>query len=272
MLIENFEISSNACSTVEHFSGSGSGTETYDFDNHNRIMRSKHSAIQIRVRMHTHTWAMFSLLLFFGCHFHLFMLLLSISRAWIRYSSAGSSSLAKQRTSHGARAYCECVCVSVAMPSACVHMSVCVYDSFTRARVYACWANAMVCYTFCRTFLRLRYSDYLYESLKSVTLDWNARAYTISISKENKASEQEKKGKKFFWQNAKFYDKTFFEYGLQHSAYLFNFLHRVSLYAKAIKETTNSLPYSTRENTRENSIKIRSESKNKILNSVDTNY
>lgn len=57
------------------------------------------------------------LLFFFGCHFHLLMLLLllSISRAWIRYSSVGSSSLANQRTSHGARTHCKCVSVGMVL-------------------------------------------------------------------------------------------------------------------------------------------------------------
>lgn len=71
-------------------------------------------------------------------------------------------------------------------------------DSFTRVRVYVCWANAMVCYTFCRTFLRLRYSDYLYESLKSVTLDWNARAYTIITSRKKTKPARKRKEKKSF--------------------------------------------------------------------------
>lgn len=74
---------------------------------------------------HSHSDDVFSLLIFFGCHFHLFMLLLSISRAWIRYTSAGSGSLAEQRTSHGARATCKCVSVGKVCSSACVHMSVC---------------------------------------------------------------------------------------------------------------------------------------------------
>lgn len=67
-----------------------SGTETYDFDNHNRIKRSKHKCAYTN----THTGTVFSL--------DFFVLLLSTSRACIRYSSTGSSSLANLRSSLGA--------------------------------------------------------------------------------------------------------------------------------------------------------------------------
>lgn len=53
--------------------------------------------------------------------------LLSISRAWIRYSTAGSSSLANQQTSLDARAYCIGVSVSVLCSSAYAFMY-CLYS------------------------------------------------------------------------------------------------------------------------------------------------
>lgn len=99
-----------------------SGTNTYDFDNLNRIRRSKHRGTQIRVRIRSQTWTRCFLPFHFDCHFHLFMPL-STSRAWIRYSSAGSSSLANHWTSHGARAHCECIGVGMLfLSSACDHM------------------------------------------------------------------------------------------------------------------------------------------------------
>lgn len=138
--------------------------------------------IGTQTRLRTHTLTQCFLLIFFCCHFHLFMLLLSISRAWIRYSTTGSNSLANQRTSLDARTFCKSV-----SSYALLHARMYVFISterngikpiltFSHVRVYECWTTAMVYNTFCRTFLRLLYSDYLYESLKSVTLDWYARA------------------------------------------------------------------------------------------------
>lgn len=173
----------------------------------------------------------------------------------------------------------------------CMRTYVCMWEFISRERngikprVYECWTNAMVYYTFCRTFLRLRYSDYLYESLKSVTLDWNARAYTITISKENKASEKEKKGKNSFDKTQNSTTKLYLNLvcirslcvliSVLHFAccYLI-FLYRVfhCMQKQLKKQKTRYHIHLTRKNPRENSMKIHTaKAETKKLNPVNTN-
>lgn len=113
--------------------------------------------------------------------------------------------------------------------------------------------------TFCRTFLRLWYSDYLYESHKSVTLDWYARAYSIKtlFFIKNKARERKQKilltereilRQNFIWI---WFASVHVIFSLH---FLCNFPPFISLYAKAIKKTTNALPYSSKKETEQNSM------------------